>query len=126
MLGLSMKSIVIIEDDADALDLYYELLAQEKYRVFPAHSGRLGLHVVSHELPNLVILDLLIPGDMNGISVLKELKTNEKTASIPILVITNLDSEKDAIMALGASDFLTKANTSLDTILKKVQALVSA
>lgn len=125
MLGLSMKSIVIIEDDADALDLYYEMLVAEKYRVFPAHSGRLGLHVVGKELPDLVILDLLIPGDVNGISVLKDIKSNPATSHIPVLVVTNLDSERESVLALGASDFLTKANSSIDTILTKVRTLTA-
>lgn len=122
MLNL-MKSIVIIDDDTDTLEMYVELLAEGEYRIFPAAAGRLGLRLTERELPHLVILDLLIPGDLNGQGVLGELKKNKKTKHIPVLVITNYDAAREAVLSAGAAGFLTKAQSSVDTILDHIRTL---
>lgn len=121
--GDKPKTIVIIEDDSDTQEIYYDMLSQERYRIFPASSGQLGIHLAQTELPDLIILDILLPGELNGIKVLDRLKKHAKTKTIPVLVVSNLQTDIDPIITQGAEDFLVKSQTSIDTLLSKVQKL---
>ena len=114
------KKILIIEDDSSLLKAYHEFFSQQKVTVLEADTGEKGLELAHSEKPDIVILDIMLPGGKNGFDVLEELKTNTATQKIPVIVLTNLDSEEKVAKTIGASDYLVKANTSKDEIVKLV------
>lgn len=123
-----MKKIVIIEDDTDILEVYQEILSQLKYHVFPATSGKLGLQLVAAEKPDLVILDIIIPDSrtrLNGMDVLRRIRKSKPTSHIPVLIISNLSTQKEEAYRLGATEYIEKVNISLDDFTKRVKKLTS-
>jgi two-component system, OmpR family, phosphate regulon response regulator PhoB len=117
------KKILLVEDDLDLQKMYLEKLKMNNYEVVIASNSSTALQFALDEKPNLIILDIMIPGKMNGMDVLSALKKNKNTSNIAVLVLTNLDGEKKEAMALGASDYLVKAETSLNLLLEKVKNL---
>src|SRR5262245_59795438 len=104
------KRILIIEDDEDiALSLKYTLEKEGGYAVQAVADGERGLRAVSQRPPDLVILDLNLPG-VDGLSVCKTLRKQPATASIPIVMLTARVEESDKIVGLelGADDYITK------------------
>lgn len=70
---------------------------------------------------DLVLLDIMLPGGMNGFDVLEDLKRNQLTSSIPVIVLTNLDSERETALKIGAADYAVKANTSIEETVQKIK-----
>ncbi len=93
------KRIVYIEDDLEMIDLVHLILNRRGYHVMGAHGGRNGLDLVINELPDLVLLDLMMPG-MDGWEVYQQLKANDKTRSIPIIIITAKAQDIDRVLGL--------------------------
>lgn len=123
-----MKKIVIIEDDTDIQEVYREILSKLKYHVYPTTSGSLGFQMVKTEKPDLVILDIIIPEvqtKLNGIEVLKRIRKNPALSHIPVLIISNLSSQKDEALRSGATDYMEKINISLDDFTNKVKQLTN-
>ncbi|HLU37917.1 MAG TPA: response regulator transcription factor [Planctomycetota bacterium] len=103
------EKILVIEDEADILELIDYNLRREGYRVVGSLDGEQGLHLARKEDPDLVILDLMLPG-MDGIEVCRELKRDPLTRAIPILMLTAKAEETDVVLGLGvgADDYVTK------------------
>jgi DNA-binding response OmpR family regulator len=104
-----MKSILIIEDEKDIVDLVVYHLRQSGFSVISALDGPSGLELAKKEHPSLVILDLMLPG-MDGKDICRALKSNPLTESIPILMLTAKAEEMDRVIGLelGADDYVTK------------------
>lgn len=103
------KRIIVIEDEADICNLVKYNLAAEGYHVECFTSGDEGLRAVCREMPDLVLLDIMIPG-LGGLDVLKRLKAEPKTAGVPVAMITAKNSDIDIVIGLelGADDYITK------------------
>ncbi len=116
------KKILFIEDESALQKTFGEVLTQEGYDVVKAMDGEEGLRLAQSEKPDLILLDLILP-KMHGFEVLKQLKDDEETKDIPIIVLTNLESTDDVEKALelGATTYLVKANYDLEDVLKKVK-----
>ena len=103
-------SLILVVDDDDSIrkGLVY-LLKQQGFRTSEASNGLDGLSAVENERPDLVLLDLMMPG-MNGIDVCSKLKNSHATRLIPVVMITALNGQKEKIRAIdaGADDFLNK------------------
>jgi|GEM_PF-2777961 PleD family two-component response regulator len=101
--------VLIIDDDDDTLKLYGLALSRQHYEILEAHSGQEGLELAFREEPDVVLLDLMMPG-MDGYEVCRRLRTAPKTADLPILILTNLSgaSARQKAHELGADDFITK------------------
>ena len=99
-----MKKILIVEDDNEIHDLIKELLVKENYKVVNAYSGTEALYIIEKEEPDLILLDLMLPG-ISGEEIIKKIKNN-----IPIIVISAKVSADDKVKALlgGANDYITK------------------
>ncbi|MCU1493705.1 MAG: two component transcriptional regulator, winged helix family [Acidimicrobiaceae bacterium] len=100
-------TIVVVEDDhniAELVDLY---LRNAGFRVLQASDAQRGLELVAQEKPNLVLLDIGLPGPMDGLEACRELR---KTSDVPVVMITARDDEVDRVLGLelGADDYLTK------------------
>ncbi len=105
----SKESILIVEDEKNILELVKYNLEQEGFRILTAASGDLGLESAQKNKPSLIILDLMLP-EIDGIEICKILKQDQKTASIPIIMLTAKSQEADKVLGLelGADDYMTK------------------
>jgi len=117
------KKILVIEDDKFLRKVYESKLPKEGYLVISAGDGEAGLAAMKKELPDLVLLDLIMP-KMTGFDVLVEVKKDPKLAKIPILVLSNLGQDEDnaRAKALGARDFMIKSNFSIKEVVEKIKA----
>lgn len=100
-------AVVLIEDDPNIADLVDMYLRQSGYRVYQAADGETGLQTVKDRQPKLVILDVGLPGGLDGVEVCRRLRS---TSDIPIIMLTARDGEIDRVLGLemGADDYVTK------------------
>jgi diguanylate cyclase (GGDEF)-like protein len=100
--------ILVVDDEKANLLVLHSILSGE-YTVFTAKSGEEGLDRVAGDRPDLILLDIVMPG-MNGFDLLKKLKDSSETRSIPVMIITGLDNEADEErgLLLGAVDYIAK------------------
>jgi DNA-binding response OmpR family regulator len=120
-----VKKILIIEDDPTALRLTEYTLSQRGYQVLTTCNGLEGIITAQKELPDLVILDIMLPG-IDGFEVCKRLRRGVQTAPIPILIISGKAQEEDIVIGLkaGANDYLPKPATP-STIINRVERLLA-
>ena len=106
---MSNKKIVIIEDEPDILEVLSYNLKREGFEVFTAINGTLGLSLIEKEMPDLVLLDLMLPG-MDGIEICSTIKKNPATQKILIIMVTAKGEESDIVLGLGvgADDYISK------------------
>jgi len=109
---MAKESILVVEDEEDILELVKYNLAKEGYRVNGAASGEVGLKTARSTLPDLIVLDLMLPG-IDGLEVCKILKNDSKTQHIPVIMLTAKSEDSDIITGLeiGADDYLAKPFT---------------
>ncbi|NTV52070.1 MAG: response regulator transcription factor [Candidatus Firestonebacteria bacterium] len=101
--------ILIVEDDRDIAELIQYNLAKEGYTVVSANNGEKGFQLAKSSLPDLIVLDLMLPG-MDGLEVCKLLKAEPKTQGIPVVMLTAKSEESDVVtgLELGAEDYIAK------------------
>src|SRR5437899_11913589 len=101
--------ILIIEDERALTDVLTYNLQRDGYEVSVAHDGQEGLRKAQTTLPDLILLDLMLP-IMNGLDVCRELRAGERTKEIPIIILTAKAEETDQVVgfSLGADDYVTK------------------
>ncbi|MEM7584332.1 MAG: response regulator transcription factor [Acidobacteriota bacterium] len=106
---MSRRKVVVIEDEPDILEAIEYNLDREGFRVVAATSGDAGLETVVREAPDLVLLDLLLPG-IDGLEVCRQLKMDPVTQKIPIIMVSAKGEESDIVLGLGvgADDYVTK------------------
>lgn len=107
--GLGRKRVLVVDDERDLVDLIGYNLKRSGYEVVPAHNGIEALELAGSIKPDLIVLDLMLPG-MNGIEVARKLKADPATAAIPIVMLTAKGEETDVVVGLtiGADDYITK------------------
>ncbi len=105
--------------------MYETKLKQEKYNVIIAENGSQGLDLAVKEKPDLVLLDVILP-QMDGFSVLRELRLNSNTKKIPIIMLTNLGTSEDQEKGkkMGATDYWIKAQMTPAQVSDKVKELL--
>jgi phosphate regulon transcriptional regulator PhoB len=103
------QKILVVEDEPDIRKLVQYNLAQERFKVLEAEDGEQALKIVQRDRPNLLILDLMLPG-LSGIELCRILRDRSDTARLPILMLTAKAGETDRVLGLemGADDYLTK------------------
>jgi len=108
----STGKVLVVDDDHDTLDLLRQALSSQGFHVRTTASGRRAMQLVRQDKPDLILLDLKLPGGVDGYQVLTQLKQSEDTANIPVIVITGSvtasDVKRQKVLALGADRFLTK------------------
>src|SRR5690348_1858574 len=106
---MNKASVLVIDDEKDLLELVRYNLEKEHIHVFTAGDGAAGLDIAIKELPDLVILDLMMPG-MTGLEVCRRLRGETKTARMPIIMLTAKAAEADRVVGLemGADDYVVK------------------
>jgi len=118
--------IMIVEDDSFVVDIYRTKLLQENFQVVGAVNGIEALDKLDKEKPDLVLLDIVMPY-MDGIEVLKKIRSNDAYKSLPVVLLTNL-SQKDEIgkgMELGATDYLIKSHFTPSEVLEKIKVYLT-
>lgn len=120
---MSKPRVLIIEDERALTEVLSYNLEREGYEVVVCHDGREGLRKAQVQLPDLIILDLMLPG-MDGLQVCRELRSGEQTRQIPILILTARAEETDQVVGftLGADDYVTKP-FSVKVLLQRIKAL---
>ncbi len=116
--------ILIVDDQPASVKLLSAKLSNEYYHTLSAEDGASALDTVERDAPDLVLLDVMMPG-MNGFEVCQRIKQNPKTLHIPVVIIAALDSRQDKIRGLeaGANHFLTKPADDT-TLFARVRSLV--
>ena len=106
---MKKPKIVVIEDEVDILEVINYNLSKEGFDVCSALDGEEGLALIKKEVPDLVLLDLMLPG-LDGIEICRKLKTDYSTRSIPIIMVTAKGEESDIVLGLGmgADDYMVK------------------
>ncbi|ABQ25768.1 winged helix-turn-helix domain-containing protein [Geotalea uraniireducens] len=114
-----MKTILVIEDERDLAELIAFNLEKEGYRPLIALDGVSGLEAARSNPPDLILLDLMLPGLM-GTEICKLLKKNEKTAAIPIIMLTAKGEEIDRVVGfeVGADDYMVKPFSTRELLLR--------
>ena len=118
-----MPKILVIEDDKFLRELLERKLREEGFTVSSANNGEEGLNKIQEEKPELVLLDLILPG-IDGFEILKKIRENPELSHIPIIVLSNLGQQEDIKRAksLGAKDYLVKAYFTLGEIVDKIKS----
>ena len=119
---MEKKKILIVEDEATLQKALAEFLAEDGFEVLCASDGEQAVLLAKSKKPDLVLLDIILP-KKDGYEVLTELKSEAGTKSIPVILLTNLESPEDIDRAFekGASTYLVKSNYKLEDIAKKVK-----
>ena len=120
----AIEYILIVEDDSNILELISHHLSRAGYRIRGVKTGEQVLLSVGLEPPDLILLDLMLPG-IGGMEVCRQLKKEEKTRSIPIIMLTAKGEEEDIIRGLetGADDYITKPFSS-GILLARIQTVL--
>jgi two-component system phosphate regulon response regulator PhoB len=105
----SKQTVLVVDDEKDLVDLIAYNLQRNGYNVLTATSGDAALEIAGREIPNLILLDLMLPGT-SGTEVARRLKSDSRTAAIPIIMLTAKSEETDVVvgLTLGADDYVTK------------------
>lgn len=106
---MAKEKILVVDDEEDILELVRYNLAKEGYQVVCVPSGEQALKKAKEDAPNLILLDLMLPG-LDGLDVCKQLKNSPETSGIPIIMITAKGEDADVVsgLELGADDYVTK------------------
>jgi len=116
------KTILIIEDDKFLRELIIQKLLKENFEVSEAIDGEEGIKKIKEEKPDLILLDLILPG-IDGFEVLSRMKEDPALASIPVIILSNLGQKEDVErgLKLGAVDYLIKAHFTPGEIIEKIK-----
>jgi CheY-like chemotaxis protein len=121
-MGEQSKRILLVEDDRFLRKAAEATLRRHGFTVNTAVDGEDALQQVKHQIPDLILLDLIMP-KIQGFEVLRILKQDPSTQQIPVIVLSNLGQESDVRQALqgGAAAYFVKANLSLQELVNRVQ-----
>ncbi len=120
------KKVVYVEDHADMIDLVKLILEPQGFEVIGAIGGREGLETIQREVPDLVLLDLMMP-DMDGWEVHRRMKADERLSKIPVIVVTAKDKPIDQVLGLHVAKvdaYLVKADFGPKELLETVERVL--
>ena len=122
---MAFQTILVIEDELKITAIVEDYLTQAGYRVLTASDGQAGLTKARHEHPDLVILDLILPGRLDGLEVCRCLRRDPALANVPIIMLTARVEETDKLIGLelGADDYITKP-FSVREVVARVRAVL--
>lgn len=123
--GKEKPFILVIEDDKFLRELLVRKLGGEGFDVKNAIEAEAAFAILAERKPKMIFCDLILPG-VDGFQILERIKGDPKTADIPVVILSNLGQKEDfeKAMALGAKDFMVKANFTLDEIVAKARSIV--
>ena len=120
------KKILLVEDDLFIRDIYIDVLKGEGFTVLTAEDGEMGLHL-GKDNPDaaLMLLDIMLP-KVHGIDILRQLKADKRTATLPVVMLTNLTEESvvQEALRLGAAGYLVKVRYTPPQVVAKVKDFI--
>jgi two-component system, OmpR family, alkaline phosphatase synthesis response regulator PhoP len=121
---MSRENILVVEDEDDIAELVRYNLGKQNYSVAVVSSGEKGLEAARRSKPDLILLDLMLPG-MDGLEVCRALKTDHATRDVPVVMVTARGEETDVVagLELGADDYVTKP-FGIQVLLARVRAVL--
>ena len=107
---MAYQTILVVDDEPHIVEVLRDYLKQAGFRVLTARDGQTALSVARHEQPDLVVLDLMLPGGLNGLDVCRSIRQDAGLADTPIIMLTARTEETDRLIGLelGADDYVTK------------------
>lgn len=120
-----MPKILIIEDDPSYQKVLKDYFEKEHFEVILVSKGQQALMEVAATLPNVIILDIMLPGGVNGFDYLEQLKAKELLKDIRVIVLTNLDSEEKTAKEMGVVDYFIKSETTIEQIVERAKQLIN-
>jgi two-component system alkaline phosphatase synthesis response regulator PhoP len=107
---MAFQTILVVDDEPHIIEVVRDYLKQAGYRVLTAGDGQTALTLARHERPDLVVLDLMLPGGLDGLDVCRRLRQEPAIADVPIIMLTARVEETDKLIGLelGADDYVTK------------------
>ncbi|WJW75792.1 twitching motility response regulator PilH [Thiohalobacter sp. IOR34] len=119
-----MARILIVDDSPTEMHVLKSMLEKNGYEILTAGTGEEGVETAKAEKPDLVLMDVVMPG-LNGFQATRQLTKNAATADIPVIICTTKDQETDRVwgMRQGAKDYLTKPVVEADLVSKIQKAL---
>ena len=123
---MEKKKILLVEDDPFISEMYSTKFEKQGYACEVAMTGKDGLAKAKESMPDVVLLDILIP-EMDGFEVLSALKKDQATSAIPVMMLTNLGQKEDIEKgkALGAVSYIVKAHFTPQEVVDKVKSIIS-
>ncbi len=120
-----MARVLIVDDSPTEIFAFKRMLEEQGYEVISANNAEDGVTMAKQELPNLVLMDVVMPG-MNGFQATRKIAKDPATAHIPVIMITTKDQETDRIWAMrqGARDYVVKPPVASE-FLAKIRAILS-
>ncbi len=120
-----MKKILIIEDDKILQKALNEALSEAGFKIILASDGDEGIQKAKSEKPDLILLDIILPGK-NGYNVLLAFSDDDSLKNIPVIMLTVIDSEfsVETCKEAGVKDYLVKSDYSLDEVIKKINKYI--
>ena len=124
--GSDKVFVLVIEDDKFLRELLVRKLASEGFDVQNAIDAEAAFAILAERKPSIILCDLILPG-VDGFEILGRIKADPKIADVPVVILSNLGQKEDLdkAMALGAKDFMVKANFTLDEIVTKVRSILA-
>ena len=116
------KIILVIEDEEPLRRVLKDILTVEGYSIIETKDGVEGLEMALKEHPDLILLDIVMP-KMNGLEMLKQLRTDEWGKTAPVIVLTNLSDNEDVAkaMEIGAFEYFVKTDIKIDDVIAKIR-----
>ena len=107
---MAYQTILVVDDEPQIVELVQDYLKQAGFRVLTARDGQTALTVARHERPDLIVLDLMLPGGMDGLDVCRRVRQDAVLGTVPIIMLTARSEETDRLIGLelGADDYVTK------------------
>lgn len=115
------KTVLVVDDDVTLQTILLDKLGSQGLAVSVVSTGTDALQQAKTLHPDLILLDIMLKGNMNGFDVLEELKRDQTLHSIPVIVLTNLEGEQKSALNIGAIDYIEKTNISIDDVVLKVK-----
>lgn len=122
----NLTKLLIVEDDKFLRDLAVQKLSKEAFNLFAAMDGEQGLAMAEKEIPDVILLDILLPG-IDGFEVLRRIRANPVFAGTRVAMLSNFGQREDIekALGLGADQFFIKANFTLDEIVQEVKKIAA-
>jgi len=121
-----MATVLIVDDSPTEIYVLKTMLVKNGFDVITASSGEEGVKTASEKKPDLILMDIVMPG-LNGFQATRQITTNSETSHIPVIIVTTKNRETDRVWGLrqGAKDFITKP-ASEDELMSKVNKVSAA
>jgi DNA-binding response OmpR family regulator len=121
-----MKKILVVEDEPTLQNLYLKALVNAGFDTAVATTGMEGFTKAKNNKPDLILLDIMLPGGKNGFDILQMLKSDQELKTVPVICMTNLDSERETAISLGAIDYYVKSDMPILELVAKVTKITAS